>query len=55
MVKVPKIVLSSLTCSQNWLRPPVDDHESTYLKRLKKTGPDYNFGRERLMEDVVFI
>jgi hypothetical protein len=55
MVKVPKTVISSLTCSQNWLRPPVDDHQSTYLIFFLKTAPDYNFGRERLMEDVVFI
>jgi hypothetical protein len=30
--------LFSLTSSQIWLSPPVNDHQSTYLKKLKKNS-----------------
>jgi hypothetical protein len=35
-----KILLSSLTCSQIWLNPSVNDHLPTYLTNLRKTNPN---------------
>jgi len=35
-----KILLSSLTCSQIWLNPPVNDHQPTNFTNLRKTKPN---------------
>jgi hypothetical protein len=37
---IPKLLLSSLTCSQIWLSPLVDESQPTYLTNLNKTTLD---------------